>query len=324
MNPPFHIRELVFRYNWNELKPKDARKLLRWREQSPANELYFQYETGTEQRKAVAERAEAAKDRILARLLNHLENPEGRRRGIRVLLQNKWRRLAAIVVVSAGLISVLNIDIGPTQPKPRTGDQGLSASFIDGQGLSHPLDDMRRGWRDGRRNAQEARRRQMKFPLFTAPATDPRGSPDRYNTLTTFGHSRYQLLLPDGSRTWQNLNSSVAYPANYSSDALKLRISGEVYLEITSNKAVRTPFFIQAGKVQIEAHTGRLNLRAYPGEAEISLSAIDGALIVRNSADTSSRPITLSPGQQLILRGNQVEIKKSFDLLEVLRWKKEL
>jgi ferric-dicitrate binding protein FerR (iron transport regulator) len=218
---------------------------------------------------------------------------------------------------------VLNIDIGPTRPKPRTGDQALSASFIDGQGLGHPLDDMRRGWRDGRRSAQEARRRQMKFPLFTAPATDPQGSPDRYNTLTTFGHSRYQLLLPDGSRTWQNLNSSVAYPANYSSDALKLRISGEVYLEITFNKAIRTPFFIQAGKVQIEAHTGRLNLRAYPGEPEITISAIDGGLFVRSGTTLRPDPIFLSPGEQLIVRGNEVEIKKSFDLLQVLRWKKE-
>jgi ferric-dicitrate binding protein FerR (iron transport regulator) len=130
-------------------------------------------------------------------------------------------------------------------------------------------------------------------------------------------------LLPDGSHTWQNLNSSVAYPANYSVDALKLRISGEVYLEITFNKAYSKPFFIQAGKVQIEAHTGRLNLRAYPGEPEITISAIEGGLLVRSGTTLHPDPILLSPGEQLIVRGNQVEIKKSFNLLEVLHWKKE-
>jgi ferric-dicitrate binding protein FerR (iron transport regulator) len=326
MNPPLHIRELLFRYNWNELKPKDERRLLRWRGRSPANELYFQQETGATQRKAVAERAEAASGRSYALIMNRWKGREARHRGVRILMQNKWWRLAAVVVVSTGLYYLMNVDISiaPSPPEPaQTGKQPAGSSIIDNNGPTHPIEDIRNGFNDGYRAARERRKKRKKFSLFIAPASKPQGSADDYSTLSTSDHDRYLLLLPDGSRTWQNINSSVAYPANYSADALKLRVSGEVYLEITPNKADRTPFLVQAGAVQIEAHTGRFNLRAYPGEPEITVTAIDGGLSVRTGSSGHPDPVLLSPGEQLVVRGNEVEIKKSVDLAKVLHWKKE-
>jgi ferric-dicitrate binding protein FerR (iron transport regulator) len=327
MNPPLHIRELVFRYNWNELTPKDEKKLLRWRGQSADNERYFQHETSAEQRKAVAERAEAARVRNYPIIMNHLEKLKSRRRSIRLLPENIWWRRAAIAactVVFLGLIyELLTLDIFPDPPNRRTVNQPLRASFIDAKGFSYALEDVRNGFNDGYRDAQAGRRREMKFPLFIAPPTDPKGSADRYNTLTTYDHHRYLLLLPDGSRTWQNTNSSVAYPGNYSADAPKLRVSGEAYIEMTPNKADRTPFLVEAGTVHIEAHTGRFNLRAYPGEADITITAIDGALAIRCDSIPGSNPISLSAGEQLIVRGRQAEIKKSVNIGEVLHWKME-
>ena len=323
MNPPIHIRELLFRHNWNELTPKDEKKLLHWRGQSSDNEDYFQHATSAEQRSAVAERAEAARVRNYSILMNHLKKMKSRRQGIRLLPQNIWWKRAAIVVAILGLFRLMTIDIGIGPPRPRTEDQAQAASFIDANGFSHAMEDIRNGYHDGYRDGQEAARRKMKFPLFIAPPLKPRGSPDRYNVFTTFDHHRYLMLLPDGSRTWLNTNSSVAYPDNYSAVAPKLRIRGEVYLEITPNKADRTPFLVETGAVHIEAHTGRFNLRACPGEAEITITAIDGALTIRCDSIPGSNPISLSAGEQLIVRGHQAEIKKSINIGEVLHWKKE-
>ncbi|HVY75201.1 MAG TPA: FecR domain-containing protein [Puia sp.] len=323
MNPPIYIRELVFKHNWNELTPAEETELLDWRAASSEHEDYFRQETSAEQRRAVAEREEAARERNYRILMNRLEQLKTPQQIIEESFNNQWRRLAATLFIGMWILRVLTTDLSGGPIKLFDPKYPQISNLLNSHELHKGIEDIRNGWHDGAEAAREARKKRMNLPPVVAFSMTPGSSSDRHHVLTTNGHNRYLRLLPDGSRAWQNVNSSVAYPENYSAGTLKLRVSGEVYLEISPNKADRTPFFAEAGTVHIEAHTGRFNIRAYPGEPAITITAIESKLTIRCDSVPGSNPVVLSPGEQLIVRGNQTEIKKSVDIDEVLGWKRE-
>lgn len=149
--------------------------------------------------------------------------------------------------------------------------------------------------------------------VFEAPAKD---EPVQYNTLITPRARQQQLVLPDGSRIWLNAESSIRFPTAFTGNTREIEISGEVYFEINPNKA--KPFVVNVEKSSIIVLGTHFNVMAYPNEAFLETTLLEGAVSFNNN----SNKIVLKPGEQSRLSQNkQIQLVTNPDIDMVMAWK---
>jgi transmembrane sensor len=83
-----------------------------------------------------------------------------------------------------------------------------------------------------------------------------------------------KVTLPDGTNVWLNHNSSLRYPSSFQGNFRTTELKGEGYFEVAHNAKI--PFIVKTGDVQIKAVGTTFNIMAYPDEARIETSLIDG------------------------------------------------
>ena len=137
-----------------------------------------------------------------------------------------------------------------------------------------------------------------------------------YNTMTTPRGRQFRVVLPDGSNVWLNAASSLRYPTAFAGDRRTVELSGEAYFEIA--KDTRRPFVVSAKGMHVQVLGTAFNLMAYPDEAAVNTTLVDGA--VRVAAGKSS--LLLNPDEQACLPDNSSRFTVSKpNLKEVLAWK---
>ncbi|MEO9144819.1 MAG: FecR domain-containing protein [Ginsengibacter sp.] len=153
----------------------------------------------------------------------------------------------------------------------------------------------------------------------------------QFNTLTVPNGSKpMQIVLADGSRVWVNVGSSVTYPTVFGDNERRVKITGEVYFEVThltlKEGYKRVPFIVSAtshlgdGKdVEIQVLGTHFNVNAYNDENSLRVTLLEGSVKV---AQGEGRSIYIKPGQQAELnpRG-AIGINTDIDTDEVIAWK---
>ena len=129
-----------------------------------------------------------------------------------------------------------------------------------------------------------------------------------YNTLSTPRGGEYQVILPDGTKVWLNAASSLRFPSNFTGKERKIELSGEAYFEVAKDKA--KPFKIAVDKMGIEVLGTHFNVNAYPGEAKIKTTLLEGSV----KLTTGKIQSLLNPGQEASL--NQHD-QSGFDIRKV-------
>lgn len=124
-----------------------------------------------------------------------------------------------------------------------------------------------------------------------------------YNTISTPRGRQFSLVLPDGTKAWLNAASTLHYPTSFTGDERKVEVTGEVYFEVAKN--ARMPFRVSVNnEVDIDVLGTHFNVEAYPDDATISTTLLEGSVIVSYLADPHEpssprgRPVRLKPGQQ--------------------------
>lgn len=132
------------------------------------------------------------------------------------------------------------------------------------------------------------------------------------NTMSTPRGGQYQLILPDGSKVWLNAASTISYPAVFTGNERKVKVSGEVYLEVAQNKG--KPFVVDVdGKSTVQVLGTSFNINSYADEGNIKTTLINGSVRINQQT-------VLKPGQQATIAGNNVTIHKA-NTDQVLAWK---
>ena len=143
------------------------------------------------------------------------------------------------------------------------------------------------------------------------------------------------ITLPDQTKVTLNRYSSLTYPDRFKEDRREVQLQGEAYFEVAKNpekkfivstphrsqievlgtqdrrevqlqgeayfeveKDARHPFVVKADPVEVEVLGTHFNVEAYPGDAEVKTTLLEGSVAV-NAPAVSSR-ITLSPGESAI------------------------
>jgi len=100
------------------------------------------------------------------------------------------------------------------------------------------------------------------------------GEPVSYNTIITPRGGQYQLILPDGTKSWLNSASSLKFPTVFTGNQRKVELSGEAYFEVTKNTA--KPFLVKVDNLQVKVLGTHFNIMAYSDETAIRTTLLEG------------------------------------------------
>lgn len=139
-----------------------------------------------------------------------------------------------------------------------------------------------------------------------------------YNTITTPRGRKFQLVLPDNTKVWLNAGSSLRYPTAFKGTERMVEVTGEAYFEITKDAA--RPFSVHVNDhMQVKVLGTSFNVNAYPDEASINTTLLEGSVIVETAG---GRKLQISPGQQAnILPDASIRLEKDVNTNQVIAWK---
>lgn len=92
------------------------------------------------------------------------------------------------------------------------------------------------------------------------------------------------IQLPDGSEVALNNFTTITYPRKFKNKYREVRISGEAYFEVTSDK--NHPFIVQTGTVNVEVLGTHFNVEAYDRDSEVKTTLFEGSVAVSNKEET--------------------------------------
>lgn len=146
------------------------------------------------------------------------------------------------------------------------------------------------------------------------------------NTIVIPKGRQYQIALPDGSKLWLNAASTVTYPIRFSKERREVEVAGEAYFEVKN--ATDWPFVVTTALQRIEVLGTHFNVSAYPDDAQIKTTLVEGRVNVSSIDSMGGLPLQnmiLKPGQQVSSRIDRPRfIINSVDSEDVISWKEHL
>jgi transmembrane sensor len=88
------------------------------------------------------------------------------------------------------------------------------------------------------------------------------------------------ISLPDGSTVILHSGSTILIPKTFTGNIREITLNGEAYFDITPNKD--KPFIIHTGKIKTTVLGTAFNIKAWPGEKNITVSVTRGKVKVEN------------------------------------------
>ena len=126
------------------------------------------------------------------------------------------------------------------------------------------------------------------------------------NTLYVPAGQRAQLTLHDGTQVWLNAQSTLTYPARFNRKRREVSVVGEAYFDVTENR--KKPFIVTTQQLTMEVLGTEFNVYSYPESGYTQTSLVEGSLRV-SETDNPSHTLLLSPSQQIIFKGEQMQLE---------------
>ncbi|HEX7905787.1 MAG TPA: FecR domain-containing protein [Chitinophagaceae bacterium] len=124
------------------------------------------------------------------------------------------------------------------------------------------------------------------------------------------------LLLEDSTKVWLNAASSLEFPDQFGKNKREVFLSGEAFFDV--KHVDKIPFIIHTGNVSTTVLGTAFNIKAYPGQKNITVSVSRGKVIV---AREDGWETTLIKGQQVRVGKNKNELtEKNIPVAEVAAW----
>jgi len=113
-----------------------------------------------------------------------------------------------------------------------------------------------------------------------------------YQTIKVPYGMTSQLNLPDGSLVWLNGGSSLEYPVRFKEGERNVKLNGEGYFEIESDK--KNPFIVKTATTTLVATGTSFNINAYDIDTITAITLVDGIVDVKFG---NANPINMKPGE---------------------------
>lgn len=147
--------------------------------------------------------------------------------------------------------------------------------------------------------------------------SDSNSSSTQFHTISIPRGGQYKVVLPDGTQVWVNSSSTLKYPTKFALNERRVELNGEAYFEVVSND--NQPFIVETEQEIVKVLGTEFNLNAYPDEV-VSRTTLIGGRVKISPRGNSSWVKELSPGQQGIVHGNDIQIVR-VNTSEAVAWK---
>lgn len=118
-----------------------------------------------------------------------------------------------------------------------------------------------------------------------------------------------KIVLPDSTVVCLNSESSLCYPAEFGKTARKVTLSGEAYFEVSKDEKRKFMVTLPHQSV-IEVLGTRFNVEAYPDEADVSTTLLEGKVcFLYETADRVMKKIAMDPGKKLVYNSATENVK---------------
>lgn len=142
---------------------------------------------------------------------------------------------------------------------------------------------------------------------------------DVFNKLVVPKGGEYHLVLADGSEVWLNADSRLTYPVAFRGRERRVVLEGEAYFKV--QRDVNKPFVVVSGKQRVRVLGTEFNVCAYPDEALVYTTLVNGSVAVEAGKDSCR----LVPGEQAILRVGEERLDvREVNVEEYVGWKKNM
>ncbi|WP_341835412.1 FecR family protein [Chitinophaga pollutisoli] len=88
-----------------------------------------------------------------------------------------------------------------------------------------------------------------------------------------------RLSLPDGTLVWLNTASNLRYAEDFGQEDRTVYLSGEAYFDVAQDGG--KPFIIHTGHISTTVLGTAFNIRAYPGQEDVTVAVSSGKVKVR-------------------------------------------
>jgi transmembrane sensor len=127
------------------------------------------------------------------------------------------------------------------------------------------------------------------------------------------------LLLRDGTQVKMNSESTLEFPAEFTSDNRKVILKGEAFFDVASD-TIR-PFLIHSEDITINVLGTSFNVRNYDDEVVSSVAVKSGKVMVSASFDGKEEMRVLQMGEMLsVNKENKKMVVSGFDPDEIFGW----
>lgn len=124
------------------------------------------------------------------------------------------------------------------------------------------------------------------------------------------------ILLEDSTQVWLNAASSLEYPDQFNNKKREVYLSGEAYFDV--KHADKIPFIIHTGPISTTVMGTAFNIKAYPGQQNITVSVSRGRVSVSRKNGWLA---TLVNGQQVkVAREGMAVTEKKIPTSGVAAW----
>src|SRR5690554_1394333 len=131
---------------------------------------------------------------------------------------------------------------------------------------------------------------------------------------------RSSHLLPDGTRVWLNVASSLTFPQEFSDTLRQVKLTGEAFFEVA--KDAQKPFVVEAEGFNTLVLGTEFNVQAYPEDPEVKVALLEGKVQVQHKDIYQTQTSILSPGEELLAPKDHSEFtKQAFHYESAFGWK---
>lgn len=124
--------------------------------------------------------------------------------------------------------------------------------------------------------------------------SEDEGKQVEYHTIRVPRGGEYNLQLSDNTKVYLNAGSSLRYPVRFTGDKREVVLIGEGYFEVAKDST--KPFIVKAGNIDVRVLGTAFNVNAYPDEACISTTLVEGKVQV----DYGTERQFMQPGTRLV------------------------
>lgn len=119
--------------------------------------------------------------------------------------------------------------------------------------------------------------------------------PASMQMVSTLAETR-TVVLPDQTKVTLNRYSTLSYPERFKEKRRKVHLQGEAYFEVA--KDAKHPFIVKAEAVRVKVLGTHFNVEAYPGDAEVRTTLLEGSVAV--SLKGENQRLVLAPNESAV------------------------